>query len=295
MRRLGERVRRSGRAAESAGSPSLVRGRGCDGRARRGGSGGSPSQPGRSPSTSVTAADSRGRRSRGSRGGRAGRAGRSQPTSSAAGFGGSGRWAARTRAPVAASTPAARSAANMPHWIPTVAPGSDTDGLSKSRQTRSSTAHPPAAMITVPSPPGRWKPLRWPRAQTRNSTPSATSSTAASTNENTWSAERLAVADTGRRPLSTKKDFSYHGSSTVRASTAAAAPACCSSGARPRSPRTPLNAARPAGRRRWPERAARPLACGAPPDRPCARPPPSAQCMRRVSRSVCPRPGPARR
>src|SRR3954470_6611397 len=72
-RRAGQEER-SG--AESAGSPSLVRGGGCVARAGRGGSGGSPSQPGRSPSTSVTAADSRGRGSRGSRGGRAGRAGR---------------------------------------------------------------------------------------------------------------------------------------------------------------------------------------------------------------------------
>src|SRR4051794_38869884 len=99
--------RRQGK--RSAGSPSSVRGRGCDGRARRGGSGGSPSQSGRSPSTSVTVVGSRGRRSRG---GRAGRAGPPPPVSSAAGFGGPRRGAARPPPPLGAGPPPPGGAAD---------------------------------------------------------------------------------------------------------------------------------------------------------------------------------------
>ena len=55
----------------------------------------------------------------------------------------------------------------MPHWIPTVAARSETSGLSNRRHTSSSSAQPPAAMITTPSPPGRWNALRCDRAQIR--------------------------------------------------------------------------------------------------------------------------------
>ena len=89
--------------------------------------GGSPSQAGRSRSTSVTAAGVARAPVRPRLGRR--RGGRSQSTSSAAGFGGSGRCAARTRAPATISAPAASSAPKMPHWMPIVAPGPCDVGL----------------------------------------------------------------------------------------------------------------------------------------------------------------------
>ncbi len=121
----------------------------------------------------------------------------------------------------------------MPHSIPTVAPGSDTSGLSNSRHTSSSSAQPPASEITTPSPPGRWNPLRWLRAQTRNSTPPAVSSTAASTNVNTPNALRLSV--TKACSPRGRNDFEYHGSTSEKASAPAAMPALRSSGGSSRS------------------------------------------------------------
>ena len=64
-------------------------------------------------------------------------------------------------------------------------------GLVEQPPDSSSSAQPPASAIAVPSPPGRWKPFRSLRAQTRNSTPAATSSTAASTKLKTPNALRL--------------------------------------------------------------------------------------------------------
>jgi hypothetical protein len=148
-------------------------------------------------------------------------------------LGGSGRCAARTRAPATITAPAATIAANMPHAMPTVAARSETSGLSNSRQISSSSAQPPANVIATPSPPGRWKPFCCERAQTRKSTASATSNTAASTNVKTCSADRLSVT---KRPCWTSKnDFSYHGSTIVNASAAAAMPARRISGASLRS------------------------------------------------------------
>ena len=55
--------------------------------------------------------------------------------------------------------------------------------LSKMRQTMSRQVQNPAAVITLPSPPGTWK--AWPsaRVSSRMSTAAATRSTAASTKE----------------------------------------------------------------------------------------------------------------
>src|SRR3954453_7832695 len=118
-----------------------------------GGSGGSPShEGGRSRSTCVTSVCSRGRplaaRSR-----RGGRRGTSHAGSSAVGLGGSGRPAARTRAPAATSAAAASSAKKIPHWMPTVAAGSWTPGLSNSRPPTSTRAPLPAAGPRGPGPP----------------------------------------------------------------------------------------------------------------------------------------------
>jgi hypothetical protein len=75
----------------------------------------------------------------------------------------------------------------MPHSIPEVV----ADGplvvapcLSKIRHTISTQVHSPAAVITPPSPPGRWKARPSARWNSSTSTPAATISTAASTNEN---------------------------------------------------------------------------------------------------------------
>ena len=78
------------------------------------------------------------------------------------------------------------SATKMPHSIPEVVaywPWLLVPCLSKIRQTISTHVHRPAAMITPPSPPGTWNArpsARWNRSV---STPTATSRTAASTNE----------------------------------------------------------------------------------------------------------------
>src|ERR1044071_4847679 len=83
-------------------------------------------------------------------------------------------------------------------------------------------------MIAVPSPPGRWKPLPSARAQIRNSTAAATSSTAASTNEKTPNAETLRL--TNSRAPSGTYDCVYQGRKSERTSAAAAMPALRSSG-----------------------------------------------------------------
>ena len=92
------------------------------------------------------------------------RAGTSHSVSSAVGLGGSGRPAARTRAPAATSAAAASSEKKMPHWMPTVAARSSTSGLSNRRHTISASAQPPARETMKPSPPGRWKAWRCERA-----------------------------------------------------------------------------------------------------------------------------------
>src|SRR3954465_3529939 len=198
-----------------------------------GGSGGSPShEGGRSRSTCVTSVCSAGRPfAGGARGGGGG--GPSHAGSSAVGLGGSGRPAARTRAPAATRPAAASSAKKIPHWMPAVAAGAWTPGLSNSRHTTSTRAHAPAAETTAPSPPGRWKAWRCARAHTRNSTASATSRIAASTQVKTWSAER--ESDTAREPW--KNDTWYHGSSSEKTSAAAAPPVMRDSGGSERSVR----------------------------------------------------------
>ena len=83
-------------------------------------------------------------------------------------------------------------------------------------------------MITAPSPPGRWNARRLVRAHTRNSTPAATSRIAASTNEKTPNAVRLAWVNSCA-PGGTN-DFWYQGRIIDTTSAAAAMPALRSSG-----------------------------------------------------------------
>jgi hypothetical protein len=56
-------------------------------------------------------------------------------------------------------------------------------GLSSWRKKIRNMTHSPAARITVPSPPGRWKARRSPRANSRPRTAIATRKIAASTKE----------------------------------------------------------------------------------------------------------------
>src|SRR5215216_349005 len=84
-------------------------------------------------------------------------------------------------------------------------------------------------MITPPSPPGRWNALRCERAQIRYSTAAATSSTAASTKENSPNAERL-----NERASFPRNTAEYHGRNSVSISAPAAPAACCSSRGRAR-------------------------------------------------------------
>jgi hypothetical protein len=86
----------------------------------------------------------------------------------------------------------------MPHSMPDVV----ADGplvvapcLSKIRQTISRQVHRPAAAITPPSPPGRWKARPSARWNSSTSTPAATIRTAASTNENAPHPVIVALAD----------------------------------------------------------------------------------------------------
>jgi hypothetical protein len=75
----------------------------------------------------------------------------------------------------------------MPHSIPEMsAPGPWmlVLCLSKIRHITSTQVQMPAAVITPPSPPGTWNALPSARWNKSNRTPAATSSTAASTNEN---------------------------------------------------------------------------------------------------------------
>ncbi len=95
------------------------------------------------------------------------RSGTSHSVSSAIGLAGSGRPAARTRAPAATSAPAASSATKMPQSMPTVVAGPLIEGLSNRRQISSTSTQAPASETITPSPPGRWKRLRWVRAHTR--------------------------------------------------------------------------------------------------------------------------------
>ena len=126
-----------------------------------GASGGSPLQDGRSSRRArVTARESTGARER-SRRRVSAVDGCSQSTSSA-GFGGSGRWAARIRCPAAASAAPTSIATKIPHCTPTVPDA--TSGLSNSRQISRNTTQPPAIVIAQPSPPGRWKPRSCERA-----------------------------------------------------------------------------------------------------------------------------------
>src|SRR6476646_5213280 len=80
-------------------------------------------------------------------------------------------------------------------------------GLSNARQIRSSVTQPPAAAITLPSPPGRWNGRRSARANSSTHTAAPTSSTAASTQEKSRKADSDCVdSPPGPRLVST-----YHG------------------------------------------------------------------------------------
>ena len=86
----------------------------------------------------------------------------------------------------------------MPHSIPAVVaycPWPVVPSLSNIRQTIRTAVQMPAAVITPPSPPGTWKALPSARTNRSTSTPSATSSTAASTNENAPQPVSDALAD----------------------------------------------------------------------------------------------------
>jgi hypothetical protein len=86
----------------------------------------------------------------------------------------------------------------MPHSTPDVVaegPLVVAPCLSKIRHTIRTHVHRPAAVITPPSPPGRWKPRPSARWNNRIRTAAATSSTAASTNENAPQPVIVALAD----------------------------------------------------------------------------------------------------
>ena len=118
---------------------------------------------------------------------------------------------------------------NMPHWIPTVALASVARRACRTAARRAAAAPSRRpARSPMPSPPGRWKPFPSLRAQTRNSTPAATSSTAASTKLKTPNALRLSLDELARPAR--QVGFSYQGRSSERTSAAAAMPALRSSG-----------------------------------------------------------------
>jgi hypothetical protein len=70
--------------------------------------------------------------------------------------------------------------------------------LSKIRHRISRQVHRPATVITPPSPPGRWNARPSARWKSSVSTPAATTSTAASTNENAPQPVIVALADSSR-------------------------------------------------------------------------------------------------
>jgi hypothetical protein len=79
-------------------------------------------------------------------------------------------------------------------------------------------------MITVPSPPGRWKALRSARAHMSARTPATTTKIAASTNEYTPKA-LLASSMRSRRLLTLAKPVSWYHGSSIESSSANAATA----------------------------------------------------------------------
>ena len=94
----------------------------------------------------------------------------------------------------------------MPHSIPEIeAPGPWmlVLCLSKMRHTINTQVQTPAAVITPPSPPGTWNAFPSARWNSSRSTPAATSSTAASTNENAAQPLSEAVATGSFVPFAT--------------------------------------------------------------------------------------------
>jgi hypothetical protein len=86
----------------------------------------------------------------------------------------------------------------MPHSIPEVVadgPRAIAPCLSNIRHTISRQVNRPAAVITPPSPPGRWKARPSARWKSSVTTPAAISSTAASTNEKAPHPVIVALAD----------------------------------------------------------------------------------------------------
>ena len=129
------------------------------------------------------------------------------------------------RHPALARPPADTNATKKPHWMPTVLPSPETFGLSNTRQKMSAAAHSPAAMITVPSPPGSSYSRRSARVNSSASTPAATRKTAASTNERVPKA--LTASFTKRQLRGSTTLFSYQGRNIDSSSTTAARPASC--------------------------------------------------------------------
>ncbi len=76
--------------------------------------------------------------------------------------------------------------------------------------------HTPAAVMTPPSPPGRWNALPSARWNSSTSTPAATSRTAASTNENAPQAVWLSEAGWILPDSTTKNSRWYQGRNRLR-------------------------------------------------------------------------------
>ena len=236
----------------------------------------SPSQAGRSPSTWVTAVGSRGRRSGlapraaalrgllplevlgrvrrlGPVGGAHARARRRQET---------GREKRGEHAPLDPDGGARVRDGGLVEQPP------DQQQLAPSRRP---------AMITRPSPPGRWKPCaaRAPRPERARR---GDQQDGRLDEREHLQRRQVRAHRHGRRPLRTKNDFSYHGSSSVKAS--ASGGAACDPHRRGAAARS---GARPASSRR--------RARVAPPSMPR---PPRPECTP-VTRSGCPRPRAAAR
>ena len=146
---------------------------------------------------------------------RSARGGCTHSTSSAAGLGGSGRWAARMRKPAAASSPPRGTRRRSPTGCPTGRPAARPVGLVEQAPEQQE-HHPHAGREDHrPVAAGQVEALRCERAQSRASTPSATSKIAASTQESTWKALRFVVALSFPRPVASKRLLWYHGRSMV--------------------------------------------------------------------------------